>query len=194
MKDEQQSIETRASEFLHELFPNVKFAVPQLGCDEVHWKIAYVAIYGLNEVASHYGDEVEVAIAVDKQRLTCSVSSNRQEKRTSLYEHVIDTALDGEIEGIIERTALPTFGNEKVTDHRHNLEALDMILGMDSTLGNGYMDLEETLLFDGLDEALTDYEFAIYEKVLNGRSNSRAGIREPKEIFNHNSVVIGLMS
>jgi hypothetical protein len=154
-------------DFLRDLFPRVAFGIPKLGRDEANWKLTYVALYGLNEVAEYFDDRVELEIKTFDDRVFYE-SHTRCAKLTSTYNDIIAIVDDGEIEDIIEGRALPSSANCNKANHSRNLEAIDMLLQFDANDINGLpdelLDAEDIILFGStFDHVMTETDSYLYE-------------------------------
>lgn len=170
-------------DFLRDLFPRVIFGLPKLGRDEANWKLTYVALYGLNEIAQHFDDRVDLEICAIDDRVLYQVHS-RMDDLKPLYREIITIVEDGDIEDIIERRALDYLGHWVEINHNQNLEAIDMLLAFDANnaqdLPEELLDAEDLILFGSASDAMiSEAEAYLYEVSMPGALGS-GGVYRPR--------------
>ncbi|MBO9428336.1 hypothetical protein [Sulfitobacter sp. R18_1] len=168
-------------DFLREIFPHVLFGMPRLGCDEANWKLTYVALYGLNEIAQCFGDRVELEIIVYDDRVQYEVHT-RVERLRELYREIISIVEDGDIEDIIEKRVFPNLNSGASINHNQNFEAIDMLLEFDANdpgrLPDELLDAEDIILFGSAsDKMIDDANEYLYEMTMYNGLNSGEVIR-----------------
>jgi hypothetical protein len=142
-------------DFLRDLFPRVTFGIPKLGRDEANWKLTYVALYGLNEIARHFDDRIDLEIDTFEDKVFYQIHT-RSERLRPIYREIIDIVEDGDIEDIIERSVLPCADGRTDINHNQNFEAIDMLLAFDANdpggLPDELLDAEDMILFGSKSE------------------------------------------
>lgn len=115
-------------EFLRDQFEHVRLGMPTFEGDEHLWRATYVLMFGLNEVARHHCDRVELQIYCDEDNLRFHAFSARGDLLEK-YREVIRRVGAGDIDAIMRREGLPTEHDNHHVDHRMNLESIDYLLG-----------------------------------------------------------------
>lgn len=141
------SFEFEIIEFLRDQFDNVRLGMPVFEGDEHLWRATYVLLFGLNEVARHHRDRVELQIYCDKEDLRFHAFSARPDLLNA-YRDVIRRVSNGQMEEILARKGLPTEGDSAPTDHDLNMQSIEYLLGKSDHLPHAAAEMMPSMADD----------------------------------------------